>query len=288
MYGHTRPLYFYGPVFLMMTFPWTFLLIPAFRRRLEPKDQVLIWWAVVPLVFFSFSGSKLPGYILPIVPPLAIFCAKELWQPRSDIFRAAVYIQAGAMFFIGVAFGFFGDMLNVNPHVDPAVIAEVSFSMAAALIAIALWLGPPVLAVFNVLSVTLLVLAATNFVFPRFDQTETVRPWSIALKSIAPDSQETICLYKTARWMEYGLQFYHYRNARSIGSPDELIHLMGSERKVLCIAEDKTLEELSRLPNVEVKVQQTIGTQTAFWARPEINSPDGIQPVALPHQETAP
>ena len=62
MYGHARPLYFYGPVLLMLTFPWTFLLIPAVRRRFDHNDQILFWWAVVPLVFFSISGSKLPGY----------------------------------------------------------------------------------------------------------------------------------------------------------------------------------------------------------------------------------
>lgn len=32
-------------------------------------------WLIVPLAFFSFSGSKLPGYILPAVPPTVILTA---------------------------------------------------------------------------------------------------------------------------------------------------------------------------------------------------------------------
>ena len=113
---------------------------------------------------------------------------------------------------------------------------------------------------------TLLVLAAANFVFPRFDQTDTMRPWSNALETIAPDMKQPVCLYKTARWMEYGLEFYRDSNAQGIGSPEELVSLTQRERRVLCIAEDKTLDELSHLPAVEIEVVQTLGSQTAFWA----------------------
>jgi hypothetical protein len=51
-----------------------------------------------------------------------------------------------------------------------------------------------------------------------------------------------------------------------VGSPQELISLTEAEPRVLCIAEDKTLNELSHLPNVEMKIVQSMGTQTAFWA----------------------
>ena len=266
MYGHSRPIYFYAPVFLMLTFPWTFLLIPAIRRRFDENDQILIWWGIVPLVFFSFSGSKLPSYILPVVPAIAMLCAKEVWRPASRSFRVAAFIEAGAMLFIGVAFGFFGHMLNVDPHVNGLVIFVVTAAMAVCLTIIALWLNPPVLAIFNVLSVSLLVLATANFVFPRFDRTDSMRAWSSALQTIAPDTHQTVCLYKAARWMQYGLQFYRHSNARGIGSPQELVSLTEAEPKVLCIADDQTLNELSHLPNVEMQIVQSIGTQTAFWA----------------------
>src|SRR3972149_527596 len=77
VHGHQRPFYFFFPVLLLLTFPWTFVLISALRRRFGRNDSILLWWAIVPFVFFSLSGSKLPGYILPIVPPLAILLAKE-------------------------------------------------------------------------------------------------------------------------------------------------------------------------------------------------------------------
>src|SRR5436190_14203202 len=108
VHGHPRPFYFYIPDFLMLTFPWTFLILPVLRRTLDRNDRILIWWTIVPIVFFSFSGSKLPGYILPSVPAMVMLCAREIPKGYSRAFKIAALIEAGAMLFIGVAFGFFG------------------------------------------------------------------------------------------------------------------------------------------------------------------------------------
>ncbi|HEY2382581.1 MAG TPA: glycosyltransferase family 39 protein, partial [Terriglobia bacterium] len=59
IHGHGRPIYFFLPVLLLLTFPWTFVLISAVRRAFARNDHILLWWAVVPFVFFSLSGSKL-------------------------------------------------------------------------------------------------------------------------------------------------------------------------------------------------------------------------------------
>src|SRR6185295_16644760 len=152
IHGHDRPLLFFLPVLLLLTFPWTFMLISALRRTFGKSEHILFWWAIVPLVFFSLSRSKLPGYILPMVPPIALLLAKEIMQPKSRVYRVAVFIEAGTMAFIRVAFGFYGNTLNVNPHVSGVLIMTVSFVMAAVLIIIALWLDPAFLAGFNVIA----------------------------------------------------------------------------------------------------------------------------------------
>ena len=265
IHGHDRALFFFLPVLLLLTFPWTFLLISAVRRRFSKNEQLLAWWAIVPFVFFSFSGSKLPGYILPMVPPLALLCAKELRQPVSRTYKVAVFIEAGMMVFIGVAFGLFGSTLNVDPHVSGTLIMVVTFVMAALLSVIALWLKPAFLAVFNVVAITALVVTATTMVFPRFDLTDTMRPWRPALARIVADDQ-TVFMYKPARWMEYGLQFYRTNHVRTVFSPDELVKLTAAESRVLCIAEDKTLEEVTHIATVDIEVVHAIGGQTAFWA----------------------
>jgi 4-amino-4-deoxy-L-arabinose transferase-like glycosyltransferase len=264
VFGHDRPFYFFLPVLLLLTFPWTFLLISALRRTFTRTDLVLLWWSIVPFVFFSLSRSKLPGYILPMVPPIALMIAKEILQPKSRVYRVAVFIEAGTLAFIGVAFGFFGNTLNVEAHVSGTLIMAVAFVMAAALAVIALWLDPRILAGFNVVAMGALVITATTMVFPRFDATDTMRPWNSALASlVSPD--ETVLMYKPARWAEYGLQYYRFNHIHTAFTPEELIRETASKVRLLCIAEDKKLEELSKMPQVDLEVVHAIGGQTAFW-----------------------
>jgi 4-amino-4-deoxy-L-arabinose transferase-like glycosyltransferase len=264
IHGHGRPLYFFLPVLLLLTFPWTFLLISALRRTFGKNDHILLWWALVPFVFFSLSGSKLPGYILPMVPPIALLIGRELLRPISRVYQVAVFIEAATMAFIGVAFGFFGGTLNVDPHVSGSMIAAVTFAMAAVLAVAALWFEPPVLVAFNVTAIVALVLTATTMVFPRFDVTDTMRPWQGALGQLL-SSNEPVCMYKPARWAEYGLQYYRPNQVRTVFSPQELTEVTNTGARILCISDDKSLGEVSRIPAVDLQVVHTIGNHTAFW-----------------------
>lgn len=96
-YRHPQPFYFFFWVLPLMTIPWIpfffggiwmgikhFLRGPADESEgsgLLPAESLssllrfAFAWLLVPLVFFSFSGSKLPGYILPSVPPCLIIAA---------------------------------------------------------------------------------------------------------------------------------------------------------------------------------------------------------------------
>jgi 4-amino-4-deoxy-L-arabinose transferase-like glycosyltransferase len=264
IFGHDRSIFFFIPVFLLFTFPWTFLIISALRRPFGKNELILFWWAIVPFVFFSLSRSKLPGYILPMVPPIALLIAKEIMQPKSRVYKVAVFIEAGTMAFIGVAFGFFESTLNIDAHVSGTVIMGVAFVLALALIVIAQWLKPPVLAGLNVAAMAALVITATSMVFPRFEATDTMRPWNSALSSLVP-ADETVFMYKPSRWAEYGLQYYRFNHVQSVFSPDELVRATSAQPRVLCIAEDETLAELSKVHEVDLEVVHAIGGQTAFW-----------------------
>ncbi len=264
IHGHGRPVYFFVPVLILLTFPWTFLLLSAFRRTFGKNDHILIWWAAVPFVFFSLAGSKLPGYILPIVPPLSLLLGKELLQPSSGMYRLAVYIEAGTMLFIGVAFGLYGNTLNVDPHVSGMVILTVTFAAAAILAAIALWLDPVWLAAFNVTVIFALVITAATMVFPRFDTTDTMRPWQSALRQLISEN-EMVLMYKPERWAEYGMQYYRPNHIRTAFSAEELADATKSGGRLLCISDDQALGEVSRVPNFDLQVVHTIGNHTAFW-----------------------
>ena len=81
-YHHPQPIYFYILILLALALPWLPLLIGAFAnlknlnwRRDGDLNRVISFalaWVVGPLVFFSLSKSKLPGYILPVLPGVAL------------------------------------------------------------------------------------------------------------------------------------------------------------------------------------------------------------------------
>jgi 4-amino-4-deoxy-L-arabinose transferase-like glycosyltransferase len=50
--------------------------LAALRPRARRADLFVLLWLALPLVFFSLAGSKLPGYILPCLPPLAILVGR--------------------------------------------------------------------------------------------------------------------------------------------------------------------------------------------------------------------
>jgi 4-amino-4-deoxy-L-arabinose transferase-like glycosyltransferase len=77
--GHAGSLFYYFPVLILLTLPFTALVVPvAMRiRRLWRDDlqaYLLIWFGFV-FIFFSLSGTKLPHYILYGYTGLAILMA---------------------------------------------------------------------------------------------------------------------------------------------------------------------------------------------------------------------
>lgn len=62
-------------------------------------------WVLVPLVFFSFSGSKLPGYILPGLPPAMIITALYVAEFVGARERRAARLKALAVATLVVVVG---------------------------------------------------------------------------------------------------------------------------------------------------------------------------------------
>src|SRR5262249_13047095 len=99
LYQHAQPFWYYIPVFLVSTLPWTVFTLPALVeasrngiKRMRGKSEgdnedwlalFLLLWVVIPIVFFSISRSKLPGYILPAIPAAALLTAIHLHRAQT-------------------------------------------------------------------------------------------------------------------------------------------------------------------------------------------------------------
>lgn len=80
--NHPEPFWYYAPVLLLGGMPWTVLLLPwlyyLFSSHRDvaatrsPAHGFFLLWAAWCLFFFSLSSCKLPPYILPAAPALAL------------------------------------------------------------------------------------------------------------------------------------------------------------------------------------------------------------------------
>ena len=98
-FHRTAPFWYFLPILPLAAFPW---FVPALSRcsvarmrwawlarkvNENARDPVLLAaWVLGPLVFFSLNQSKLPQYVLPLMPAFALAAARIL--SRDDGVRA--------------------------------------------------------------------------------------------------------------------------------------------------------------------------------------------------------
>lgn len=139
VHERTGPLWYYVPVVLAGTLPWSLLAIDRLAsrpgaRRIGGDCATLacIVWAAVPFVLFSTAGSKLPGYILPSLPPLAILAARAqeaLVRCRGlAAWTALVTLAAAVAGWLAV----FGPPIRVRWWADAAPVVGPAAALLAA------------------------------------------------------------------------------------------------------------------------------------------------------------
>lgn len=91
-FNNAHGFWFYVPVLAVLTLPWfAWLLVPRGKNGKNGKERParsdvdwLMWtWLAVIVVFFSLPRSKLVGYVLPALPPLAYLIAQRALGGRA-------------------------------------------------------------------------------------------------------------------------------------------------------------------------------------------------------------
>jgi len=140
-FQHIQPFWYYVPVLLVAFLPWTAALVWASFdgiRKLFTLSKVsafslfLLSWAFFCFVFFSVSRSKLPGYVLPALPAIALLLSVVL--ATESVRRTLGYIFAcfAILLFLGLLP--LRMALNETSKIWPAVF----YSYAAVLLTLTL------------------------------------------------------------------------------------------------------------------------------------------------------
>ncbi|OAI57893.1 hypothetical protein AYO47_01540 [Planctomyces sp. SCGC AG-212-M04] len=91
MENHRGPIIYYLPVIAIGFFPWSIFAMPtALHSIFVPRDRArhlfVMCWAGWMIGFFSIASTKLPNYVLPAYPALALLTASWLaaWATQKD------------------------------------------------------------------------------------------------------------------------------------------------------------------------------------------------------------
>ena len=268
-YHHPEPFYFYPAIMFAGLAPWAFLFIPALSRlvawmnnkgrRYSPVYVLAAVWFVAPLLFFSFSASKLPGYILPAVPAACILIgieAERAWTGRSSRgLTIAAYLAGVSMVALCVAFPLSAARWPGIAELAGRPLAWAPLAVAICALA-ALSIGRARLFIGGLCgSMTALVLAATVLALPQVGNRLSSKKLSLEVAdALRPGEQ--IAFYVDR---DYAPVFYAQGRVacggklgdvlNALGSPD-LTAALQSRESLVVITPPALLEWIQRNPKL--------------------------------------
>jgi 4-amino-4-deoxy-L-arabinose transferase-like glycosyltransferase len=247
-YRHHQPLWYYLPVFMLALIPWTFFAVPALvdalrscwndwrashlertgrASELERKNpdgfpEFLVICTLLPIVFFSISRSKLPGYILPAIPPCTILTADYLQRKRQDaaspLIIGAHAILSGVFVAVMLIFPTFfleNTRLAFNARM---ITIGISTAVTAMIFLVVRRLGIRYLRYATLIPVILLIAFIVKIAAPTIDDHYSARPVAAELQQLGT-SGRPVAVLNVKRDIVYGLAFY--RNQKVFNYDEE-------------------------------------------------------------------
>lgn len=270
-FSHPQPLYLYPLVIVGGVMPWTFLLLSAFARlrSIRPRESerdsllTLAWiWVAVPLIFFSLSKSKLPGYILPIFPALAIILgveAERIWNgERGRLLSASAWATAILLIALGISFFL---VVSGTIQIEQLNSSPVSFSaskiifqclpLACAASAVFALAGrkPQAFILMTAAVVMSVIIGTVVLLFPSLNQKASLKSLSVETADALKHGERIAFFLKK----EFAPVFYAQgRVVCGVGGgtilnalhPDRLVPVLESESSIILITTTNWIDDL--------------------------------------------
>ncbi len=226
LYHHPQPFWFYVPVMLLALVPWTVFVVAALVDAIrdwrfsteQPAGQedlrtYLAIWFLVPLIFFSLSHSKLPGYILPAIPAGTILLADFILRREREQLKPAMWMIAlHALLSAALLIASFVVSFKLLKLALPRTVIIVAASLA--IITIIMYVITLHSQGYRVLRFTTLVPVVIAFSLllrgtaPMINYLLSERPVAISLSQTEIGRIPVIAVYDVPPGVEYGLAFY--------------------------------------------------------------------------------
>jgi 4-amino-4-deoxy-L-arabinose transferase-like glycosyltransferase len=228
LYHHPEPFWYFVPVALIGLIPWTVFIVASFaetvrvwwverQEMLASEDALnafLVIWLIVPVVFFSFSQSKLPGYIVPALPAGTLLLAEYVRRRVTDgespsIVLIALHSVVAAAPIVPALMVQYIILQHRLPWGKAAAISFVFAAVLAIGIAVTLHtkLGFGALRFVTLVPIVLAVAATLRLGAPALDSTLSVRPLASEISHLE-SKPLPLAVSGVSRQSEYGLAFY--------------------------------------------------------------------------------
>src|SRR5215831_17245406 len=119
--SHPHPFYWYLPVFLRHTAPWSLFFLPMsiflfrFRHRLfEEKLLYFVVWLATVLIFFSWFTQKRSVYILSLYPAMALLFGAWVQKLKTEPSAPALMLVRLVGYLCGASFLLFAALLLIE------------------------------------------------------------------------------------------------------------------------------------------------------------------------------
>ncbi len=143
VHARYQPWYYFVPILLFGMLPWTVLMFDTVLRtwrdsasqaRHFSPERFLLVWVVFVYLFFSVSSSKLPSYLLPMFPALALLMGKQVAaMPARRLFWLIVPVLPLLLVFL-FAMGPLVNQQSENPVQFEMYSAYANWIMVAVMI----------------------------------------------------------------------------------------------------------------------------------------------------------
>ncbi len=238
LFEHRQPFWFYGYILLLAVLPWILFLcaalFDAFSRLINkaaPKsiDTFFACWALFPVLFFSLSQSKLPGYILPAIPPLFIllghWVSSAVTSKTKTVLRVLGWTGASLLL---AAIPLAAAVMDGNHKFPPGyVLAEVVVFLFGIAIVVLVFKSRPGEALLCVALFVAVTVEIANFaLLPGLDKQFSARQLAGEILKTDP-SGGNVVVYRLPRAWKYGMDFYLNRDlpewAPGSGDPEWIL-----------------------------------------------------------------
>lgn len=259
-FGRARPVWYYVQILLGDFLPWTLFFILAFfnkqlrwknikDKKTENYTFIVFLWGLIVLIVFSLSSTKLPHYISPAYPPMAvltgiylsnIISSRKKISVRNKISQSLViltFLMASILLFVHIKY------LIVEKLTSPFTLLCGLVPLLFSVWLIYLFVKNKFEFFIKSAGIGLLIsyISIIMLLLPVYEKTVPLKDISLKLKGML-ENTDRVALYKT---INPAIMYYLHKKVTDINTVEELEKFLKQENRVYVITKGENIYDFA-------------------------------------------